>query len=366
MDKLVNLTQKGIDSYNKHHHPDTNKTVGEGHNAPQTYGHPQTGVNKTGVEGHNAPQTYGHPQSGVNKAGVEGHNVLQSQGHPQSGVNKTGVEGHNAPQTYGHPQPGVNETGVEGHNVPQSYGHPQSGANKLGGEGYNAPHPSGQSGHGQYGHPQPNVNRTGGESQNAPLHSGQGGYGSYDQSQPEANINKTGGQGYNASHPSGRPQFDQDEIIRNAGTSGSGDYSSLFSSALRFLNENKKAEEPLDEGELTRAHDNIYSKNDSRGITAQLLGSAAALNVIKKFAGESGSSGYGTGHGGNTQSQLISMAMTEAVKLFDQSGGQVLGNKQDAVNGAAVTVMKLLVQSKFSGSGTIGGKDSGGLDSLRS
>lgn len=41
----------------------------------------------------------------------------------------------------------------------------------------------------------------------------------------------------------------------------------------------QKAEEPLDEGELTRAHDNIYSKNDSRGITAQLLGSAAALNV---------------------------------------------------------------------------------------
>jgi hypothetical protein len=60
------------------------------------------------------------------------------------------------------------------------------------------------------------------------------------------------------------------------------------------------------------------------------------------------------------------MAMAEATKLFDKSGGKASGNKQDAVNGAAMTVMKLLVQSKFSGSGTIGGKDSGGLGGLLS
>lgn len=56
--------------------------------------------------------------------------------------------------------------------------------------------------------------------------------------------------------------------------------------------------------------------------------------------------------------------MAEASKLFDKSGGKASGNKQDAVNGAAMTVMKLLVQSKFSGAGTTGGKDSGGLSSL--
>lgn len=55
--------------------------------------------------------------------------------------------------------------------------------------------------------------------------------------------------------------------------------------------------------------------------------------------------------------------MAEASKLFDKSGGAASGNKQDAVNGAAMTVMKLLVQSKFSGS-TTGGKDSGGLSGL--
>ena len=54
--------------------------------------------------------------------------------------------------------------------------------------------------------------------------------------------------------------------------------------------------------------------------------------------------------------------MAEASKLFDKTGGAASGNKQDAVNGAAMTVMKLLVQSKFSGA--IGGGNSGGLGSL--
>lgn len=62
---------------------------------------------------------------------------------------------------------------------------------------------------------------------------------------------------------------------------------------------------------------------------------------------------------------LVGMAMAEASKLFDQSGGASSGNKQDAVNGAAMTVMKLLVQSKFSG-GNIGGGNSGGLGGLMS
>jgi hypothetical protein len=60
------------------------------------------------------------------------------------------------------------------------------------------------------------------------------------------------------------------------------------------------------------------------------------------------------------------MAMAEASKLFDKSGGAASGNKQDAVNGAAMTVMKLLVQSKFGGGGTIGGSNSGGLSGLMS
>lgn len=56
------------------------------------------------------------------------------------------------------------------------------------------------------------------------------------------------------------------------------------------------------------------------------------------------------------------MAMAEASKLFDKSGGASGGDKQSVVNSAAMTVMKLVVQSKFSG--TTGGSNSGGLGSL--
>ena len=81
------------------------------------------------------------------------------------------------------------------------------------------------------------------------------------------------------------------------------------------------------------------------------------MQVLKKFT---------SGGGGGSQSQLISMAMAEASKLFDQHGGSGGGGKQDAVNSAAMTVMKLLVQSKGGSSGTIGGANSGGLGGLMS
>jgi len=58
------------------------------------------------------------------------------------------------------------------------------------------------------------------------------------------------------------------------------------------------------------------------------------------------------------------MAMAEATKLFDKSGGKVSGDKQDAVNGAAMMAMKLMFQSKFGAGG--GGKNSGGLGGLLS
>ena len=64
------------------------------------------------------------------------------------------------------------------------------------------------------------------------------------------------------------------------------------------------------------------------------------------------------------QTQMISMAMAEATKMFDQTGGK--GNKQEAVNGAAMTVTKLLVQSKLGGSPFGGGSNSGGLGGLLS
>ncbi|TFK30888.1 hypothetical protein FA15DRAFT_37027 [Coprinopsis marcescibilis] len=203
-------------------------------------------------------------------------------------------------------------------------------------------------------------------------------------------ANKTGGPELN-SPDNGRsdsPAIDQQQAIKTAEHSGSGD-SSLFATALNFLSENKvlaanlqssimglvdgfsntrlnvqsSQKEPLDEEDVTKAHDKVYNQGTTSGLSANLLGSAAAMQVLKQFTSGSGSTGASSG--GNFQTKLISLAMAEATKLFDKSSG-ASGDKQDAVNGAAMTVMKLLVQSKLGGAPTTGGSDSGGLGGLLS
>ena len=82
---------------------------------------------------------------------------------------------------------------------------------------------------------------------------------------------------------------------------------------------------------------------------------------MKKFTG----GGHDSKKKPQSKTDLISLAMAEASKLFDKSGGSANGNKQDAVNSAGMTIMKLMVKSKFGG-GTTGGKDSGGLGGLMS
>jgi len=159
------------------------------------------------------------------------------------------------------------------------------------------------------------------------------------------------------------PPIDKNEAINTAKAHGSGD-SSLFDTALSFLSNNKSTQqEPINEDEVTKAHDKVYNQGNTSGLSANLLGSAAAMQVLKQFTGGSAAS---TGSS-NSQTSLVSLAMAEATKLFDKSSGPASGDKQDAVNGAAMTIMKLLVQSKLGGGDpTVGGKDSGGLGGLLS
>ncbi|KAF8633005.1 hypothetical protein AX15_001602 [Amanita polypyramis BW_CC] len=189
----------------------------------------------------------------------------------------------------------------------------------------------------------------------------------YSKSQSQSDVNKTGGQEYNSPHHSGQsqwnygPDIDHQEAVKTAQNHGSG-HGDLFSTAMNYVNNNQHAHnEPIDEQRVTEAHQAAYQQDSARGLDAGSLGSAAAMQILKQFTSGSGSSGGG----GKTQTQLISMAMAEASKLFDKSEGGTSGSKQDAINGAAMTVMKLLVQSKFSG-GTVGGSNSGGLAGLMS
>jgi len=186
------------------------------------------------------------------------------------------------------------------------------------------------------------------------------GFSAYQASQSSDNVSKTGGHEYNSPHHSGQggdngPRFNHDEVVRTAEQHGSGD-SSLFSNAMGFVSNNQHAHnDAVDDDQVQEAHNRAYSQNKGSDMSARDMGGAAALQALKSFTS-------GGGGGGGSQTQLISLAMAEAAKLFDKSGGAASGNKQDAVNGAAMTVMKLLVQSKFSGA--MGGGNSGGLGSL--
>ncbi|KAG5640227.1 hypothetical protein DXG03_009766, partial [Asterophora parasitica] len=159
-----------------------------------------------------------------------------------------------------------------------------------------------------------------------------------------------------------------DEAIKTAQQSGSGG-SDLFATALSFLGKNKNDhQQPLNEAAVTQAHQQAYGENKASGMSASSIGSAAAMQALKMFTGGNKNSAPQQQQSSGSSTQLISMAMAEATKLFDKSGGASSGNKQDAVNGAAMTVMKLLVQSKLGGGGaqTTGGSNSGGLSSLLS
>jgi hypothetical protein len=78
---------------------------------------------------------------------------------------------------------------------------------------------------------------------------------------------------------------------------------------------------------------------------ANSLGAGAAMQALKMFSGGgAGQGGQGSQGGGNSQSQFIGMAMSQASKLFDQqsANGNVQSgtDKQSAITSAAQMAFK--------------------------
>ena len=219
-------------------------------------------------------------------------------------------------------------------------------------QGYEAYNESQKGQQGGQGH-----NQQGGLGQGQPTqasHTGGQAQGEYGHNQPS-----TGGY----SSQSG-PPIDHQAAIQNATqtSGGSGDFS-LFDTALGFLNQNQSQHtQPINEQQVQNAHTEAYEKGKASSLDAGSLGAAAAMQVLKSFT-SGGASTPGAPAGGNSQTKLIALAMSEASKLFETQGS-ASGQKQDAVNGAAMTVMKLLVQSKTGPAPTTGGSNSGGLGQL--
>ncbi|KAF8756232.1 Beta-flanking protein [Rhizoctonia solani] len=162
--------------------------------------------------------------------------------------------------------------------------------------------------------------------------------------QGEYGHNQPSSGGYGG--PQFGPSIDQQAAVQNATqhSGGTGD-TSLFSTALGFLNQNQAQHtEPINEQHVQNAHAEAYEKGKASSLDAGSLELPLQCN----------------------RSQLIGMAMSEASKLFESQESKT-GQKQDAVNSAAMTVMKLLVQSKTGpGATNAGGNDFGSLLNLAS
>ncbi|KAM0753178.1 hypothetical protein T439DRAFT_323811 [Meredithblackwellia eburnea MCA 4105] len=154
----------------------------------------------------------------------------------------------------------------------------------------------------------------------------------------------------------------QNQAVEHAAAQSGGN-SDMFAQAMSFAQQHvlQQGNHEVDESKVQDAHAQAYGQGNASQLGASSMGAAAAMQAFKSFT--SGSSGSDTS-GGSFQSKLIGQAMSEAAKLFDQSGGAASGSKQDAVNSAGQTVMKLLLKNQVSG--MLGGGNSGGLASLAS
>nr|XP_019047187.1 beta-flanking protein [Kwoniella bestiolae CBS 10118]OCF26117.1 beta-flanking protein [Kwoniella bestiolae CBS 10118] len=251
------------------------------------------------------------------------------------------------------------------------------GGNQGGYGGNNNQQVGGYGGQGGYGGNQDQVPGGYGGGNEGGYGGNQGGYGGQQGGFGGGNNNQygnTGGEQYNRPHGQGGaggfgggvPSINENTAVNAANqyASNGNENSSLFSTAMSFLGGMNKDDNDVDEDKVQRQHDQAYNQGNTGGMSANAIGSAAAMQALKMFTSGSGGGAAASSGGGDMQSKIIGMAMSEAAKLFDQSGGAAQGNKQDAVTSAGQTIMKLLIKSQFSG--TTGGGNSGGLSGLMS
>jgi len=138
----------------------------------------------------------------------------------------------------------------------------------------------------------------------------------------------------------------------------------MYQQAVHHATSSPGVTPSLDHQEVEDAHAQAYEGGDTSGMDSRSMGSAAAMQAFKAFTNHGGG-GAAAGGAGGGQGQLLAMAMGEATKLFNSSGGGASGNKQEVINNAVQTVMKLMLQSKMgAGAGGAGGGQAGGLSSL--
>ncbi|GFP56571.1 hypothetical protein TASIC1_0007006300 [Trichoderma asperellum] len=167
---------------------------------------------------------------------------------------------------------------------------------------------------------------------------------------------------YGGNYPAGGDFHHEDEELRTAhqqasqyaGSSGNSD---MFSNAINSISQKKShlANSDIDEQEAIRKHQETYNQ-DSSNLSSNSLGSAAAMQALKKFTqGETG--------GNQSQGAFLGLALSEASKLFDAkaANGQVASDasKESVIQQAGEMAMKMYFKSQ-------GGSQGGGSSQLLS
>ncbi|WVQ83314.1 hypothetical protein IAT38_005453 [Cryptococcus sp. DSM 104549] len=301
------------------------------------------------------------------ESALNGGNSNQNQNQQQGNNNNSYGNNNNQQQSYGQ-----SDSYGSSNNQNQSYGQNQNqgyGQNQNQGSGY-----GGNQQQDSYGNNQ-NQNQGGYNSnQNQGGYNSnqnQGGYNS-NQNQGSGGYGQTGGAEFNRPHGdggassgnNGLPNINQNAAINAANSQNSnGDANSgLFGQAMSFLNSMNKDDTDVDEEKVQKDHQQAYGQGNAGSMSASSMGAAAAMQALKKFTSGGGDTSANKSGGGDMQSKIIGMAMSEAAKLFDQSGGAAQGNKQDAVTSAGQVIMKMLLKNQVSG--MMGGSNSGGLSGL--
>ncbi|KAF8119222.1 hypothetical protein EV363DRAFT_357802 [Boletus edulis] len=166
-------------------------------------------------------------------------------------------------------------------------------------------------------------------------------------SESEPTVRKTGGEEYNSPHHRQQPQggFDTQEVLSHADAHDDEGSKGFIANAIQHVqnNSHQAHNEQVGEDDLAKYGPMIFSALSS-------VTSKSGIDVGTLVSGGLG------GGGGN---QLMGLVMKEAGNAFVGGGG---GDKQSMMNGAAMTLTKLMAQKQLSA--FTGGSNSGGLGML--
>ncbi|KAF8846026.1 hypothetical protein BDN67DRAFT_976879 [Paxillus ammoniavirescens] len=163
----------------------------------------------------------------------------------------------------------------------------------------------------------------------------------------QSEVHKTGGQEYNSPHHRQQQQggFHTEEVLSHADDVDDDDRG-MIAQALEHVHGNpQQHQEQVDEGDLAKYGPMIMSALSSSGSK-----SGSGFDIGSLLSG-------GLGEGGGNE--LMGLVMKQAGKSFTGGSGE---DKQSMMNGAAMTVAKLMAQKQLSA--FTGGSNSGGLSMM--